>query len=72
LRAIWRRWQRAAKKVAEFQARLLLSLFYFLVLAPFALVLRLASDPLELDQAVEGWHDRDDEEAPANRAREQY
>lgn len=36
----WRRWKQTARKIGEFQARVLLSAFYFLILAPFALVFR--------------------------------
>jgi hypothetical protein len=48
LRKIWDLWKTAARIVARYQARLLLTLFYFLILAPFALVVRAFSDPLRL------------------------
>ena len=34
--------------IGNLQARVLLALFYYLVLAPFALLIRLFSDPLEI------------------------
>lgn len=45
---LWQRWKRVARRIADFQARLLLSVFYFLFFAPFALLVRWFSDPLLL------------------------
>lgn len=56
LRALWARWQVIAHKIGNFQARVLLSVFYFVVLGPFALVARMFSDPLHLKERPEtGW-----------------
>jgi hypothetical protein len=45
-----------AKQIGDVQARLLLGLFYFLILAAFALVLRRRSDPLALKPgSPQGW-----------------
>jgi hypothetical protein len=44
----WRRWVVIAHRIGDVQTRLLLSAFYFVILAPFALGLRLFSDPLRL------------------------
>jgi hypothetical protein len=55
LKIIWARWKVIAHKVATFQARILLSAFYFAVLVPFAVGLRLASDPLRLRTPAGGW-----------------
>jgi hypothetical protein len=48
LKAIWARRKIVAHKIGNFQARLLLALFYFIVLAPFAVGVKLLSDPLRL------------------------
>ena len=48
LKAMWARWKIVAHKIGNFQARLLLLLFYFIVLAPFAVGVKLLSDPLRL------------------------
>jgi hypothetical protein len=53
LRRLWEGWKRVGRKIGDFQARLLLSLFYFVILAPFALVLRALADPLGLKRP--GW-----------------
>ena len=47
LRRLWQGWKRFGKKVGDFQARLLLTFFYFVILAPFGLGMR-AADPLGL------------------------
>jgi hypothetical protein len=58
-RAAWRAWTRIAHRIGDFQARVLLSFFYYVVLGPFALVLR-RSDPLAIDPgAARGWRRRD-------------
>lgn len=56
VRAIWSWWKSLARRFANFQARLVLSLFYFVVLGPFAVAMRLVSDPLRLDvRKGRGW-----------------
>jgi hypothetical protein len=47
LRRLWQGWKRFGRKVGDFQARLLLTIFYFVILAPFGLGMR-AADPLGL------------------------
>jgi len=54
LRALWEGWKRVAKKIGEFQSKLVLTLFYFVFLAPFALAVR-ARDPLDL-RGRTSWH----------------
>jgi hypothetical protein len=48
VRQLWDGWARVARRIGDLQARLLLSVFYFVVLGPFALGVRLGSDPLRL------------------------
>ena len=45
---IWRGWKEVAVYIGDFQARLLLTLFYFTVAMPFALLVRWISDPLRV------------------------
>jgi len=44
----WERWKIIAHKIGNFQARLLLVIFYFVVVPPFALIVKLFKDPLTL------------------------
>jgi hypothetical protein len=55
LRRLWAGWKRVGRKIGDFQARVLLTVFYFVILAPFATGVRLFADPLGLKQPG-GWH----------------
>jgi hypothetical protein len=53
---IWDRWKTIARHLGDFQARLVLTLFYFLVFGPVALVVRWSSDPLCIKAGTpRGW-----------------
>ena len=47
-RRAWEAWKPIARKIGDFQARVILVLFYFVILAPFALLLKVGSDPLRM------------------------
>lgn len=70
----WQRWRRLAEVIGNFQARLLLTGFYFLVLAPFALGAQLCSDPLRLKvrQGQSGWLQREPREPSLKDGRRQF
>ena len=46
--AVWDRWKAFGHMLATFQSRVMLFVFYFIILAPFALLMRAFSDPLRL------------------------
>ncbi len=71
---IWERWKGVARKIGDFQARALLTVFYFLVVGPFALGIRWFGDPLAIKVATpRGWRPRDDKvEVPMERATKQF
>lgn len=74
LRTLWRAWRVAAKKIGEFQSWVILTILYFVVIAPFALAIRWFSDPLQL-QGTAAWYGlpRDVRAAPdLNAARRQF
>lgn len=48
IRGVWGRWASFSRRMGSFQSRLLLSFFYFLVVSPFALAIKLFSDPLHV------------------------
>lgn len=59
---IWEGWKKIAKKIGDFNARLILTIFYFVLLAPLALIVR-RSDPLGLKKnKAKGWVEKE----PAN------
>jgi hypothetical protein len=53
LEAAWRGWRRVARKIGAVQSRIVLAVFYFVLLAPFAVALR-RTDPLRL-RATPSW-----------------
>ena len=56
---LWENWKRFAKKIGEFQARVILGAFYFVIVCPFALVIRSVCDPLAIKpRAARGWQPR--------------
>lgn len=59
-RRLWEGWKRIARKIGDFNARVILTLFYFILLCPFAIVLKLFTDPLEIKNKEHvGWHDKE-------------
>ena len=48
LRAAWLRWMAIAESISHVQAKILISALYVVVVAPFAIGLRLFADPLEM------------------------
>ncbi|MFQ5930111.1 MAG: hypothetical protein ACE5MK_10445 [Acidobacteriota bacterium] len=72
--SFWKWWKQIGKTIGDFQARALLSLFYYVVFAPFALAVRWVSDPLAIkDGTPGGWRFRGKgEESPSERAIRQF
>jgi hypothetical protein len=65
LKSLWEAWTRVARKIGSFQARVLLSVFYSLILAPFALAVRWGSDPLAIKPgSPRGWRGRPEPRVP--------
>jgi len=64
LRSGWRAWTRIARRIGDVQARLLLVFLYFVVVPPFALLVRWTADPLAIRPGTtKGWRPRDTEHA---------
>lgn len=75
LRQFWETWKRFGRKAGDVQARFFLSVFYFAVLAPFALIVRWAADPLAIKPgSARGWQRRPDpaQRNPLDGARRQF
>ena len=47
-RRVWERWLRIAGVIGDFQARVVLTLFYLIIVLPFAMGVRLFADPLNI------------------------
>lgn len=73
LRRLWKWWRQFAELVGNFQARLLLTALYFVLLAPVALPLRAFRDPLRRrPKGASLWLQRPDRLASLDSARRQY
>jgi hypothetical protein len=71
---LWQAWKRLARKIGDAQARIILTVFYFLIVGPFALVIRFWSDPLRLNSRDStGWiRTPDTDESGEKRGHEQF
>ena len=74
LKRIWGRWKAIATEIGNFQARLILSLLYFVVVTPFGLAVRFLSDPLRIKhrREVTHWQAKEMPDSTLDRARSQF
>jgi hypothetical protein len=74
LRRLWDRWKTIAQIIGDFQARFLLTLFYFVIIPPAALMIRAFSDPLQLKppRGASMWMPRASEPPSLDDARRQF
>ncbi len=78
LKIVWKKWLKIGRIIGNFNAQVILTVFYFLLLWPVGLIFRLFADPLRLRSGSKGvsertnfekWeHPKDD----VNTARRQY
>ena len=77
LRNLWSQWLTLARKIGQFQSRIILTLFYFVIVAPFGLAVRFFSDPLHTrafgaaDEGGTAWQPRPEHPADLDAARRQ-
>jgi hypothetical protein len=57
----WQAWTRLGHKIGNFQARVLLTILYGVVVLPFGLVVRWFGDPLRIKHRPVGWLDHPEE-----------
>jgi len=72
---IWEWWKPVAHKIGNFQARVILTVFYFTIFVPFAILVKLFTDPLRIKpKTKKGWIERKDEQVDdlLARARKQF
>jgi hypothetical protein len=66
IKHLWKRWKIVAKKIGDFQARVILSILYFVAIGPFALIVRWGADPLSLKtRAQPSWRPKAETQDPA-------
>jgi hypothetical protein len=68
----WREWTRIARRIGDFQARAILTAFYFVPLAPFALAVKWRGDPMAIKaRTPKGWRPVEDQR-PSEAATRQF
>ena len=74
LRRLWEGWKEISGYIGDFQARLLLTLFYFTVAVPFGLLARLVADPLRTRRSptTSAWTRRQTREADLEAMQRQF
>ncbi len=76
LKRFWHGWRELGLYIGDFQARLLLTVFYFTVLLPYGVITRVFGDPLRvrLDPRRQGsgWTPRRPEEGGVERAKQAF
>jgi len=72
LKRIWQAWKRLAQKIGNFQARVLLTIIYSVLILPFGLAVRLFSDPLRIKRRPEAWLDHGEDPNTMDWARRQW
>jgi hypothetical protein len=74
LRKWWERWKASAAEMGNYQGRTLLAFFYFIVVTPFGIPLRVFGDPLKLRRARSSsfWVERQPLSQEIEKAREQF
>jgi hypothetical protein len=74
MRKSWKWWKRIARIIGDFNARVILTIFYFIFLAPFALAVRSLSDPLAIkNKSAPLWGTKTPSDEPVmEQARKQF
>ena len=75
LRRAWEGWKKVARKIGDFNARVILTIFYFILLLPFALLVKFLTDPLHIkEKSPKRWRTMEDrgDIAPLERAERQF
>jgi len=71
LKRAWQAWKKIAHKIGNFQAGVLLTIFYGVLVLPFGLATRLFSDPLRIKTRPTSWLDHPNEAYDTQWARKQ-
>ncbi len=72
LRLAWDRWRLIGRINGDYLARVVVNLFYFTILVPFALGVELFTDPLALRNTKAHWLERKPVSAKLDDARGQF
>lgn len=73
VRATWERWKKIARAVGVVQTRILMVFFYFVLVLPIGVIMRLSGDPLRLKpREGSNWTPHRQEDASLETARRQF
>ncbi len=73
LKRLWQKWKIIAEKIGNFQARVILTLIYFIFATPIGLVMRYFSDPLKLKRDSDSnWVHREQQKTTLEDAKRQF
>jgi len=74
LQALWAKWKAFGLRMGNYQSRVLLTLFYFFAVTPFAVGMRLFSNPLrpKADRSESAWSARERPGTDLESARSQF
>ncbi len=74
LKRAWQAWMHFAQCMGNFQSRVMLTLFYFVIVTPFAILLKVFGDPLHLKSRSQPsfWLSRSTSETDLENARNQF
>lgn len=71
----WSWWKKIARKIGDFNARVILTIFYLIPFLPFAVAVKTLTDPLEIKKkSPKGWHVKEVREGvtPLESAQKQF
>jgi hypothetical protein len=71
LKRLWEGWKKFAHKLANFQARVLLTVIYSILILPFGLIVRCFSDSMHTKKRTIAWLDHPAIPNDLNEARRQ-
>lgn len=77
MKKLWKRfmawWMPIAEAIGHFMNRVFLSVFYFVIVLPFGLAVRLFADPLNINRDPQtGWSEFSDRASTVEKGRLQY
>ena len=72
LKRLWEAWKRLAHKIGNFQARVLLTVIYAVLVLPFGLMVRWLADPLRTKKPLAAWLERPQDSTTMEWARRQW
>lgn len=74
IKRLWAGWKEIAEYIGDFQSRLILTLFYFTILVPFGIIVRLFTDPLHIKskKITTGWTKHEPVSAELSDAQRQF